>query len=53
MKSELYSDEEISSIIAKQREGVKDTKLPLPKSAPGDDENPVPPPEPSEVISEN
>ena len=43
MKSELYTDEEINQHLAKQREGVEDTKLPLDKSAQADAETARPP----------
>lgn len=43
MKSELYSDEEINSIIAKPGEGVEDTQLPLDQSAKADAEKARPP----------
>ncbi len=43
MKAELYSDEEINSILAKPREGVEDTQLPLPNQALPDAETAPPP----------
>lgn len=50
MKSELYSDDEINSILIAKREGVEDTKLPL-QSEQSEDAKTAPPSAQSEATS--